>query len=194
MLFSADDLQKKYEQNGMRYEDFVASGREEGHHFKWLQRYEMLELDAEQKKLVRSFTREMHILMLTGTWCGECSLQGSALARIAEVNPEQIRLRFLPRDPNADMMVKLKINGGFRVPVTFFCAEDFEPVSVFGDRTLSRYRVIASQTTGPKCPPMGSTGLPDDPVREVLNEMLREVERVHLVVRTSVRLREKHGD
>jgi len=109
------------------------------------------------------------------------------------VNPEKVQLRFLPRDPHADMMVRLKINSGYRVPVTFFCAEDGEPVSVFGDRTLSRYRAMAAKQLGPKSPPLGND-LPENPVREVLHEMLREVERVHLLLRTSARLRDMHGD
>ena len=193
MLFDADYLRMKFAA-GMDFAEFVKSGESEGHHMKWHQRYEALALDEAQLRLVQSFTREINIITLTGTWCGDCALQGAALARIADGNAEKIHLRFLPRDPHADMMVKLKINGGFRVPVTFFCAEDFEPVRVFGDRTLSRYRAIAEKACGPKCPPMGSTGLADDPVREVLREMLEEVERVHLVCRTSARLCEIHGD
>jgi hypothetical protein len=35
---------------------------------------------------------------------------------------------------------------------------------------------------------------PADPVREVLREVLDEFERVHLVLRTSPRLRQQHGD
>ena len=35
---------------------------------------------------------------------------------------------------------------------------------------------------------------PDDPVREVLREMLDEVERVQWILRLSPRLRELHGD
>ena len=71
-------------------------------------------------------------------------------------------------------------------------AEDFEPVSRIGDRTLSRYRAMAIKNLGDQSnvhsPP------PSDPVREVLVEVLREFERVHLLLRTSARLREKHGD
>ncbi len=193
MLFDANYLQAKFEA-GMAIGDFVKSGEPEGHHMQWHQRYEMLALDEAQATLVGSFEREMHIVTLTGTWCGDCALQGSALARLAAGNPSKIRLRFLPRDPHADMLMRLKINGGFRVPVTFFCAEDFEPVSVFGDRSLSRYRSMAQKVGGPSCPPRTSTGLPDDPVRAVLQEMLNEIERVQLVLRTSARLRQKHGD
>src|SRR5690606_19360765 len=122
----------------------------------------------------------------------DCALQGAAIARIAQANPK-IHLRFLLRsDEHADLVVKAQINGGFRVPVTWFLAEDFEFVSVVGDRTLSRYRSMARKALGPaanvQAPP------PADPVREVLDEMLLEFERVHLLLRLSGRLREKHGD
>jgi len=192
VLFSAEYLQGKFEA-GLEYDAFVASGEPEGHHHQWHERFERLVLDDEQQRLVDSFDREMHIITITGTWCGDCALQGSALGRIAAAKPDKIHLRFLPRDPHADMMVKLRINAGYRVPVIFFCAEDFEPVSVFGDRSLSRYRSMAQKALGPSCPPIIADP-PADPVREVLNEMLNEVERVHLVLRTSTRLREKHGD
>ena len=76
--------------------------------------------------------------------------------------------------------------------MTWFMAEDFEPVSRIGDRTLSRYRAMAVKSLADQsnvhAPP------PADPVQEVLDEMLAEFERVHLLLRTSARLREKHGD
>ena len=134
------------------------------------------------------------MLTLTGTWCGDCALQGAAMQRIAEANPACINLRFLLKtEEHADLIVKCAINGGFRVPVTWFMAEDFEPVSRIGDRPLSRYRSMARKML----PPEGAIILappPADPVREVLAEMLAEFERVHLLLRMSPRLRQKHGD
>ena len=83
-------------------------------------------------------------------------------------------------DEHADLLVPAKINGGFRVPVTWFLAEDFEPVAWFGDRTLSRYRSMARKALGERsgvvAPP------PADPVREVLREVLDEFERYQKVL------------
>ncbi len=144
--------------------------------------------------MVKSFSREMNVLCMTGGWCGDCALQGSAMARIAQANPHNIHLRFVPRnEDHAPLIAKAQINGGFRVPVTWFMAEDFQPVAAFGDRTLSRYRAIARK----QLPDGGVTIVappPEDPVREVLNEVLDEFERVQLLLRTSARLRQKHGD
>jgi hypothetical protein len=191
-LASAAFLRQKFEQ-GVDYADFVTSGEPDGHRPKWDERYGQLELDDEQRALVASFERDMHVLCLTGTWCGDCALQGSALQRIAEGNPERIRLRFVARtEEHADLIVPSQINAGFRVPVTFFMAEDFEPVARFGDRTLSRYRSMACKALGPASNVHADP--PADPVRTVLQEMLDEFERVHLLLRLSGRLRQKHGD
>ncbi len=180
-------------QLGVSYEDFVASGAPEGHDGKWHQRYEQLELEPEQKEMIESWVREMNVLCLTGTWCGDCSLQGAAMARIAEAN-DRINLRFIPRsEEHGDLITQSTINAGYRVPVSWFMAEDFEIVSWFGDRTLSRYRSMAEKQLGP-----GKKGCnspkPGDPVREVLREVLEEFERVQLLLRLSARFREKYND
>ncbi len=194
MLFDQPELLKAKYDAALPYDRFVALGEPEGHRPPWDQRYEQLALDDGQTKLIGGFTRTMHVLCLTGTWCGDCALQGSAMQRIAEANPDRIHLRFLPRvEEHADLIVKCAINAGFRVPVTWFLAEDFAPVRVFGDRTLSRYRSMARKALGAEVegvlPPP-----PPDPVRAVLREVIEEFERVHLLLRLSTRLRQLHGD
>jgi len=192
MLMNASILKSNFDR-GVSYEQFVASGEPEGHRPPWDQRYEQLVLTDEQRSLIKSFEREMNVLCLTGTWCGDCALQGSAMQRIAEANPEKIHLRFIPRSEDfAELIVKNQINAGYRVPVTWFMAEDFEPVSRIGDRTLSRYRSMARKALGEESNVLAPP--PENPVLEVLQEVLDEFERVHLVLRTSARLREKHGD
>ncbi|MCZ6837606.1 MAG: thioredoxin family protein [Planctomycetota bacterium] len=189
---NAEFLNRKYHE-ALPYDQFVALGEPMGHRPQWDQRHGMLALTDEQEKLVQGFTRTMKILCLTGTWCGDCALQGAAMQRIAEANPECIDLKFLLKDDEqAELIVACQINAGFRVPVTWFMAEDFEPVSRIGDRTLSRYRAMAQKALGDASGVMAPA--PVDPVREVLNEVLDEFERVHLLLRTSARWRQKYGD
>ena len=193
MLMDRSLLMGKFER-ALSYRDFVALGEPEGHRPPWDERYGQLALTAEQEALVKSFTRQIHVLCLTGTWCGDCALQGSAMARIAEAGLDKIQLRFLQRsEEHADLIVKSSINAGFRVPVSWFMAEDFVPVHWFGDRTLSRYRSMARKSVPPDQANV-QPAAPADPVREVLCEMLNEFERVHLILRLSARLRTKHGD
>lgn len=192
MLLDSKTLRPKFDQ-GLSYADFVALGEPEGHRPPWDQRYDQLALDTRHEALVKSFQRRMHVLCLTGTWCGDCALQGSAMARIAEANP-LIDLRYLLRsEVHAELIVKATINGGFRVPITWFFAEDFEPVLVFGDRTLSRYRSMARKQLPPDQANVLAP-LPDDPIRTVLSEVLDLFERAQLLLRLSPRLRKKHGD
>ena len=191
MLMTASILKREFDK-GLPFEEFVRAA-ETGHQPQWHERYSRLELTADQRSLVESFSRVMNILCLTGPWCGDCALQGAALARIAHANPRKINLRFIPRaDEHAELIVPNQINGGFRVPMTWFMAEDFEPVHRFGDRSLSRYRSMARKALGEQSNVMAAP--PADPVREVQREMLDEVERVHLLLRLSSRLRTMHGD
>jgi hypothetical protein len=185
-------LRAKFE-HGVDFESFAALGAADGHDRQWRQRHDQLLLDEAQSAVVGSFVREINVLCLSGTWCGDCALQGAAMQRIAEGNPDRIHLRFVLRsEEHADLIVPNRINAGFRVPIAWFMAEDFEPVSRFGDRTLSRYRSMARRTLGAAAnvfaPP------PEDPVRTVLDEVLGEFERVHLLLRLSARLRRQHGD
>jgi hypothetical protein len=188
----ARSILKREFDKGLPFDEFVRAV-EASHQPQWRERFSQLELSTAQRSLVDAFSRAMNILCLTGPWCGDCALQGAALARIAQANPRTIQLRFIPRaDEHAELIVPNQINGGFRVPMTWFMAEDFESVHRFGDRTLSRYRSMAKKALGEHSNVIALP--PADPVREVLHEMLNEVERVHLLLRLSTRLRQKHGD
>ena len=191
MLHDADFLRSHFEQ-GLPIEPFV-SGLDLTQQGQWQQRYEQLDISSDQQEILDSFKRNMKILCLTGPWCGDCALQGAALAKLAHACTEHIELRFLPRDESwAELIVSSMINAGTRVPVTWIMAEDFEPCARIGDRTLSRYRSMARKALGPDSNVLAPA--PEDPVQEVLQEMLDEVERVQWMLQLSPRLRERHGD
>ena len=188
---NADILEPLFEQ-GLTFEEFVASG-ETMEQPQWHERSGQLALDERQQQLVDGFQRSMKVLCLTGTWCGDCALQGASLQRIAEAAGGRIELRFIPRsDDFAELIVANRINEGYRVPVTWFMAEDFHPCSRIGDRSLSRYRSMARKALGDASPVLAEA--PGNPVRAVLQELLDEFERVELLLRLSPRLRELHGD
>ena len=129
---------------------------------------------------------------MTGIWCGDCVEQGPLVQRIAEAGPT-IDLRYVDRDEHLDLTEQIKINAGLRIPVAVLMAEDFEPVSIFGDRSLALYRALAAKNLGGACPLPGAP-VPDDELHATLQDWLEEVERVHLILRLSARLRQKHGD
>ncbi len=192
MLMTANILSATFDR-GLAFDRLVALGKADGHDRQWHERYGRLGLDPDQAALVRDFKRDMKVLCMTGTWCGDCALQGAAMQRIAEASPEHIDLRFIPRSEEfAELITPNTINAGFRVPLTWFMADDFEPVSRIGDRTLSRYRSIAVKALGAASGVLAPP--PVDPVREVLREVLGEFERVQLLLRLSTRMRERYGD
>ena len=190
----ADTVAEKFRDEAAPFGAFVSFAEGLGHREQWDQRYGQLALSESQAKRAAAFRRPMPVLCLTGSWCGDCALQGAAMQRVAEASPGTVDLRFLHRDEaHAELVTKVQLNGGFRVPITFFMAEDLEPVAQMGDRTASRYRSMARKALpaewGEVLPPA-----PEDPVQAVLDEVFDEMERVQLLLRLSGRLREKHGD
>ena len=191
MNMDASYLQTKHAA-GKPYDQYVRSGTPD-QFTNWQRVYEHAKLTDAHRELVAGFTRKINVIGLSGIWCGDCVQQCPLIERIAEANKEKIALHWLDRDEHDDLQRKLIINAGRRVPVLVFCAEDFEFVSWYGDRTLNRYRAIAKRQLGASCPLPGAPIDPDE-AGETLHGWLNEFERVHLLLRLSARLRQKHGD
>lgn len=148
-------------------------------------------LKPEQSALLQSFVREIHLLVMAGAWCGDCINQCPIFEHFAAANP-RIQVRYCDRDDHTDLAAELQTCGAARVPCVVFLAEDGAFCGRYGDRTLSKYRRVVSKLTGAACP----TGLftEVDELSEVAQDWLNEVERIHAMLRTSSRLRQKHGD
>ncbi|MDW8243053.1 MAG: thioredoxin family protein [Thermogemmata sp.] len=159
---------------------------------KWQRMAEMIRLNDQQQQLLRTFRRQMNVLVLAGAWCGDCVNQCPIFERFAEVTPV-IVTRYLDRDAHPEVQDALMINGGRRVPVVVFFSEDGYEVARYGDRTLSRYRQLAAELGGPGCP-TGLVGSDDTVLPLVVQDWLNEFERVQWILRLSARLRQKHGD
>jgi thiol-disulfide isomerase/thioredoxin len=177
--------------SGYKYDDFLARYGTEQHRAKWQAMHDRIQLTPAQQQLLGTFKREMPVLVLAGAWCGDCVDQCPIydhFARVASV----IKLRFLDRDEGTLLAPHVKICGGARVPSVVFLSEDFQEVARYGDRTLARYREINANSTGEAC----STGLGGDVSvqAQVIQEWLDQFERAQLILRTSPRLRQKHGD
>lgn len=184
-------LQRKH-QAGLDYDAYVRSGTAVQQQ-NWKAIHDAAALTNAQRDLIASFTRRIHVIALTGIWCGDCVQQLPLIDRIAQANPKAVEVRYLDRDQHLDLQAMVKINGGNRVPVVLFCAEDFELVGWVGDRTLSRYRAVAARQLGPSCPLPGAP-VDADELAASVQDWVDEFERVHLLLRLSARLRQKHGD
>ena len=185
---------------GLSWDDYLATGKPDQRE-NWLKVYDQAKLSDAQRRLVDGFERRVNVIALSGIWCGDCVQQGGLVQRIAEAKPAPrddpdaagIDLRWLDRDEHMELQRRVMINGGQRVPVLIFAAEDYEPVGWYGDRTLSRYRAVAARQLGPSCPLPGAS-VPQDEIDATLQDWLDQFERVALLLRLSGRLRKKHGD
>jgi hypothetical protein len=186
---SRDFLRSKHDA-ALSYEAYLATDPEKGE--RWSTIYDQVALGDAQRRLLGGFVRDMRVLCLSGIWCGDCVQQGPLLQRIAEAS-DRIDLRWLERDEHLDLAERVRINAGLRVPMVIFMAEDGEPVSVAGDRSLARYRAMAARQLGAVCPLPGAP-VADDELADTLQDWLDEFERVHLLLRVSGRLRQLHGD
>src|SRR5579859_1494696 len=177
---------------GLPYAEFLAMHGTAVHQSRWKQTLDRTTLTPAQRQLLATFKRRMPVLCLAGAWCGDCSGQCPIFERFTEATPA-IELRYLDRDEHADVQRELQINGGNRVPVLVFFSEDGLEVARYGERTLSQYRHMMSEQTGPACP-TGITESSDPLLAQVAQDWLNEFERVQWLLRLSPRLRQRHGD
>ncbi|MCA9073995.1 MAG: thioredoxin family protein [Planctomycetaceae bacterium] len=175
--------------DGLSYEDFLAKHGSDTDHRRWDDFHAQVSLSDEQKSLLGSFVRDMQVLVMAGAWCGDCVNQCPIFDHFAQAT-DKIQLRFFDRDDNPDLTAALQTCGAPRVPAVVFLAEDGAFCGRAGDRTLSKYRQMASSLTGAAC----STGIGDSLTDAVVQDWLNEFERIQWMLRTSGRLRQLHGD
>jgi len=177
---------------GLDYGAYVASGTE-SQRANWDRVHTAIALTEAQRALLASFTRRINVLVSSGVWCGDCVQQCPMFDHIARGAGAAIEVRFVDRDEHPRFSGPLMICGGLRVPTVVFLTEDFEFVGLLGDRTLSRYRALAAKSLGASCPLPGAA-LDGDASARTLQDWVDEFERVHLLLRMSPKLRERHGD
>jgi thiol-disulfide isomerase/thioredoxin len=171
------------------YDEFLSRYGTDAHRQRWQTAYERAVLTPAHRTLLDGFQRQMHLLCLAGTWCGDCVRDGAILHRIAESGP-RVELRFLDRDENPEIAQALSINEGLRIPIVLFLSEDLIECARYGERTLATYRKMAAERLGEGVAP----ATPEEHYAAVVQDWMDEIERVQWLLRLSPRLRAKHGD
>jgi len=185
------DFSAKFDE-GMSYRDFLSTYGTEEHQRRWEAVHQQVQLTESQRELLSGFVREMKVLCLAGTWCGDCVNQCPIFDHFSAVN-SRIVVRFFDRDAHPELAAELSICGAPRVPAVVFLSEDGFPCGRYGDRTLAKYRQMAAEQLGAACP-TGITPPEQSLLQAVTQEWLNEFERIQLMLRTSGRLRKLHGD
>ncbi|MDP6126493.1 MAG: thioredoxin family protein [Candidatus Latescibacteria bacterium] len=182
---------RRWYELGESYDAYLANSSPE-HADRWREMEQNISLSDDQSTLLTSFTREMPVVCVTGIWCGDCVRQGPILRAFEQLAPG-MSVRWLDRDAHSDLMDELRVTGAKKVPVFVFLTEDFLEAGRFGDRTLSVYQRKAEGDLGPACPVGWHSG-DDDALAVETQEWLDIVERMHLLLKLSPLLRERHGD
>jgi thiol-disulfide isomerase/thioredoxin len=190
-MLTPEFFRAKFEQ-GLPFEKYVAGGRPD-QRANWGRHSGAVTLTQPQERMLQAFRREMRVLVTSGLWCGDCAVQVPMLARIAAANPV-IQLRILDRDEHSDLAERIRICGGLRVPTAVFLNEDFEFMSILGDKTLTRLRSQAARAGAGAFCELPSAGAPMDMVGGTVADWLLEFERVQLMLLLSPKLRDRHGD
>lgn len=179
-------------ESGLPYERYVASGTPD-QKSKWADFHARVALTPAQRALVAGFTRRVHVLVVSGLWCGDCVQQCPMLAHLAAANPGVVDLRFVDRDAHKGLSDVVMICGGNRVPTVIYLNEDFEFCGLSTDKSLSRLRAVAARSLGASCPVPGAP-VPSDEIAATLQDWCLDLEKAHLLVRLSAKLRQRHGD
>lgn len=177
---------------GLDYTSFLDKYATPEQRRRWDEFDQQISLTPAQQSLLQGFRREMLVMVVAGAWCGDCIQQCPIFEHFARQSP-RLQIRYFDRDDCADLADALSICGGRRVPSVLFLAEDGAPCGRYGDRTLAKYRDVASGLEGAACP-TGLVAPEQSLLAAVVQEWLDQFERVQLMLRLSPRLRQKYGD
>jgi len=185
------DFAARFE-TGLTYSAFLDRFGTDEQRSRWAAVYSQVSLTDGQTELLSSFVRDMKVIVLAGTWCGDCVNQCPIFDCFAAAT-SKIDVRYFDRDDSNDLATELSVCGGQRVPAIVFLSEDGHVCGRAGDRTLAKYRDMAATQLGAACP-SGIGGADQTLLDLVTQEWLDEFERIQLMLRLSGRLRKLHGD
>jgi thiol-disulfide isomerase/thioredoxin len=166
------------------------------HREKWNTMYEKVSPGAHEIAIIKSFKRILHLLVLSGSWCGDCVRQGPMLRKIEEASP-LIKVRFIDNKTYPELTNELRINGAEKVPVVVSLSEDFLELGRFGDRHLSVYRTHAYEAEKSNTGAFCDTGIippASDPLSYEFNEWVTYIERNQHLLYLSPLLRKRYND
>ncbi|MFG0306041.1 MAG: thioredoxin family protein [Phycisphaerales bacterium JB040] len=190
-MLSPEYLKSKFD-GALPYDDYVATGKP-NHREAWEAVHGRVTLTQTQRAMLAGMTRQLYALVVSGTWCGDCSQQLPILKHAEDASGGRLAVRYVDRDEHMDLAERLQICEGTRVPVCLLLNEDFDFLAFVGDRVLARYRAMAERQLGASCPLPGAP-VPDDELSATTADWIDEIERAQLICRLSTKLRARHGD
>ncbi len=101
----AEHFEKAYS-----YHDFLEKYGQPGDRQRWAAIHKRVKLTDAQKHLLGSFKREQKVLVMAGTWCGDCVEQCPIFDHFAAAS-EIVQVRYVDRDDCGDLNKQLVVCG-----------------------------------------------------------------------------------
>lgn len=178
-------------EKALPFEQFIASGAP-AHQERWRGYAEKISLNPDQLKIAGEFKRRMRVLVLAGTWCGDCARQCPMIEAIGKAS-SVVEVRYIDNQSDEQLRDELRIHGAARVPVAVTLSEDFFEIGRSLDRTLAAYLRKAKTELGDACD-AGIVPPSADELAAEVSEWFQHFERQQVLLRVSPFLRKRHSD
>ncbi|MFX1535243.1 MAG: thioredoxin family protein [Promethearchaeota archaeon] len=107
----------------------------------WEKDYEKVILNDELKRLLKSPSRPINIIVFSKSWCGECAMAVPMLEKMARLSTF-LTLYIVERDQCPELYEPFMPNGDKRVPVVLFTSEDYYVVTQWVERCAIKFGMI----------------------------------------------------
>ncbi len=102
-----------------------------------------IKVDLETSQKVASVNKNITLLVVTESWCGDAAPAIPVMNKIAELN-DQIELKIALRDENIELMNRFLTNGAMSIPKLIFWDDDKkEVIAVWGPRPKPAAQLVA---------------------------------------------------
>src|SRR5690349_21709435 len=87
---------------GLPYDESLAKHGNDDQRRRWAEMFQSIKITDSQAELIRSFPREMPVVILAGAWCGDCVNQWPSFEHFAQLNSELV-IRYFGRETHPDL-------------------------------------------------------------------------------------------
>lgn len=128
---------------GLPYDQWLRGEEEAKNAEAMEQRRRTIAVSPAAEAFIRALPRAVHVIAIAEGWCGDVVRHAPVLARLAEVAPDRLRVRFVTRQDMGPDFARYLTNGGEAIPKFVFFSEDFVECGSWGPMPEECRRLVA---------------------------------------------------
>ncbi len=129
-------------ESGQSYQDWLAVADTDGQRAKMEELRERLVLTPGQGGYLAALDREVNVIAIAESWCGDVHRHVPALEKLSDLSP-RIRTRYLTRVQHPDVFARFLTNGGEAIPKFIFLSDQFVETGNWGPMPAECRRIIS---------------------------------------------------